>query len=279
MSNALDFEVVEVTPEMATEWLKKNLNNRNTRGRVVSQYAADMLAGRWRLNGDAIRFNGNGELLDGQHRLLACVEAGCSFMTVIIKGLSSAEKVTFDAGIKRKFSDILKWRGERNPNQLAASLRAAWTYETYPNPAGLTTPPSHQQLLEFLNANPDIRASVDVGLHVRRILKVPPTSISLVHLYGHRVAAEDAADFFEKLSVGAGIQEGSPILALRRYLELRALERVKPKTEYFTALVIKAFNLYRSGEEVELLRWRAGGAAAETYPRVVGGPMPDVRPA
>ncbi|MDP2620568.1 MAG: hypothetical protein Q8P46_10395, partial [Hyphomicrobiales bacterium] len=71
-----------ITPELAREWLEKtNRKNRPLSELKWTAYAVDMLEGRWQYNGDAIRFGSDGVLLDGQHRLMACVEAGIPFET------------------------------------------------------------------------------------------------------------------------------------------------------------------------------------------------------
>jgi len=52
---------------MARAWFELNIiNNRGIRPAVVDAYARDMAAGHWRLNGDPIRFNKKGQLIDGQ---------------------------------------------------------------------------------------------------------------------------------------------------------------------------------------------------------------------
>lgn len=266
----MNIGVETVTPKQAAAWLKNNVNNRPIREHTVRQYANDMGAGRWRLNGDPIRLSDDELLLDGQHRLSACVEADRPFETVVIRGLDDDDKVTFDSGVKRNFSDILRFRGERSALQLAAGIRSCWLYENSANPlfARAHMKPSHQQLLEWFDGNRDIRASVDVALQLRKQVAIPGSSVIVPHLYGARASAEDTADFFEKLRTGIDIQAGSPVHALRRYLELLRPKREKPPSEHTTALVIKAFNQYRMGESVELLHWRSGGRSAEPYPRV-----------
>lgn len=266
----VNIDVETVTPEQAAAWLKTNVNNRPIREHTVRQYANDMRAGRWRLNGDPIRFNDGSGLIDGQHRLTAVVEAGVPIESVVIRGLGDDDKVTFDSGVKRNFSDILKFRGERSALQLAAGIRSCWLYENTANPlfARSHVKPSHQQLLEWFDGNRDIRASVDVALQLRKQVAVPASSVIVPHLFGSRVAPEDTVDFFEKLRTGIDIQAGSSVHALRRYLELLRPRREKPPSEHTTALVIKAFNQYRMGESVELLHWRSGGRYAEPYPRI-----------
>ena len=66
-----DVQLVEITPELAHEWLGFNTHNRNIRQRIVTAYAADMTGGDWQWNGESIKFAEDGTLLDGQHRLAA----------------------------------------------------------------------------------------------------------------------------------------------------------------------------------------------------------------
>lgn len=50
-----------ITPQRASEYLKKNTNNyRKARMSDVNQYACDMKAGRWQFNGESIKFSKRG---------------------------------------------------------------------------------------------------------------------------------------------------------------------------------------------------------------------------
>ena len=84
-----NIEIVDVTPELAREWLGFNTHNRNMRARTVLAYAADMASGDWRWTGDSVKFATDGTLLDGQHRLAAIAEAGCTITTLIVRGLKN----------------------------------------------------------------------------------------------------------------------------------------------------------------------------------------------
>lgn len=68
--------VETITPEIATEYLKHNKVNRKVRAYAVSNYARDMKDGKWELSPQGISFYENGDLADGQHRLLAVTRAG-----------------------------------------------------------------------------------------------------------------------------------------------------------------------------------------------------------
>jgi hypothetical protein len=68
--------VMNVSPQQASIWLQSNQHNRPINEATVAFYAKEMLAGKWRLMGQAIIFSKSGKLLNGQHRLMACVRSG-----------------------------------------------------------------------------------------------------------------------------------------------------------------------------------------------------------
>ena len=59
---AVKTELLWVTPEMATQWLEKNENNRNLSQHRIARYAKDMKQGDWKITGDSIRFSKDGKL-------------------------------------------------------------------------------------------------------------------------------------------------------------------------------------------------------------------------
>lgn len=68
-----------ITPEMAEQFLKRNLVNRkHIRLSWVQALAAEMRQGTFRLTHQGIAFNTKGDLIDGQHRLHAIIESGCT---------------------------------------------------------------------------------------------------------------------------------------------------------------------------------------------------------
>lgn len=67
---------MEVTPELAAEWLKRNVRNRPCTVDTVAAYARDMRAGHWAATHQGLAFNDRDELIDGQHRLAAVLLAG-----------------------------------------------------------------------------------------------------------------------------------------------------------------------------------------------------------
>jgi hypothetical protein len=100
-----------ITPQIAEQYLAKNSNNyRRLYKATVEQYASEMLNGEWIFNGEAIKFNKSGKLVDGQHRLSAIVKSGCSVSMVVITDVND-DVNTFDIGKTRSVSDIASANG------------------------------------------------------------------------------------------------------------------------------------------------------------------------
>lgn len=69
-------DVVEtITPDRAKQLLEMNTRNRNVLHSNLDILTEEIRKGRFVANGDAIRIAKDGTILDGQHRLLACVRA------------------------------------------------------------------------------------------------------------------------------------------------------------------------------------------------------------
>ena len=80
--------IVRVTPALATEWLEGNVAlNRRLIPNLVTFYAAEMRAGKWRVNGESIKFSKSGALMDGQHRLHAIIKVNQSIPMVVVREL------------------------------------------------------------------------------------------------------------------------------------------------------------------------------------------------
>lgn len=92
-----------ITPEIAKEYLNHNDKNprKNINSNTVDAYARDIKSGNFFLNGESIVFDANGDLKDGQHRLLAIIKANTPCYVYVIRGIDPAV-TTFDYGRQRR---------------------------------------------------------------------------------------------------------------------------------------------------------------------------------
>ena len=88
-----------IEPSVA-EMIIKHFNNRNVSPNQarINRYAYDMTQGKFVYNGDSIRFDKDGILLDGQNRLMASVKSKCSFKVDVVVGLETSVFETIDQG-------------------------------------------------------------------------------------------------------------------------------------------------------------------------------------
>lgn len=258
-------ELVLITPELAHEYLGQNTHNRALRHRVVSAYAADMANGDWLWNGESIKFAADGQLLDGQHRLAAIVEADVPVNMLVIRGLPNIAQETMDGGAKRKFSDVLKLRGESSYVTLAATVRAVAGWQLGHRggaPGNLT----NAQLLKTLEEFPWLRDGVTqinyVGIHSG----LPASVAGLLWWLTVQIDAEDSDGFFRRLCSQENHKSTDPVFELRKCIANSSSVRGERSTRYLLAVSIKAWNKYRAGEPVGQLKFRPGGANPESFP-------------
>lgn len=103
-----------ITPEQAAEYLENKAPNRTIRRRDVNKLARDIMRGEWKLTHQGIAFDTEGRLIDGQHRLSACVLANMPIKVLVTRGVTADDGMMIDRGIKRTFLDGLNISGEYN---------------------------------------------------------------------------------------------------------------------------------------------------------------------
>jgi hypothetical protein len=114
---------VRITPEVATAILTRNVQNRRIRTSTVTKYAKNMADGLWIFNGDTISFSSDGNLFDGQHRLLACVRSKKTIETIVVFGVDQSANPTKDTGLRRTGQDTLTWLTVPNASAIKPIVR------------------------------------------------------------------------------------------------------------------------------------------------------------
>jgi hypothetical protein len=113
-----------IHPQKAKEILttKNNINVRKINKALVANYARQMIAGNWHFSWDCIAFDKDGNLLNGQHRLTACVKSNIPIKTFVIY---DAVDITGDTGRKRSAIEELRGRGESLPDGFSDNFAIA----------------------------------------------------------------------------------------------------------------------------------------------------------
>jgi len=268
-SAELGVEICEITPDRARDLLQNHPINRNAAAAVISRYARDMAAGRWQVNGQTIKITAEGRLIDGQHRLKACMEAKRPFPAIIVRNVSEDAFDTFDLGAKKSYHIVLSERGETNTTTLAAALKWLWLYER-DRLTVRTDQPTPAELDDTLQRHPEIRHSLEYVNKLRAVI-APAIGIAL-HYLCSRKGGEHADEFFDRLSDGIGLSGDSPIYILReRLIRERGAARRSVASEVERIVwIIKAWNAWITNQPLRNISWRRKGPGREDIPKIIG---------
>lgn len=270
------YQVLEmlVSPKLATAWLEARAPNRTIRQHAVDKYARDMKRGHWLRNGETIKFDRFGRLLDGQHRLWGVVTADVAVEFTVALGLEPDAMSTVDAGMPRQFADVLSIAGTPNARQLAAVARLIWSYEQVTWTTHLA--PTHTDLAAILSRFPDLPEWVNEhrAYAIERKLS-QQAGFAFVTFMAHRLAPEEARCFSTRVIQGVDLRGDMPSYHLReKMLAWRAegTNRGQLRQAYVLGMMIKAWNAHLAGKPMRALRY----VESESQP-LFDPPVPGLR--
>lgn len=259
-----------IGPKLAHQYLGVAAENRNVREGSVAQYARDMIADKW--HSSVIRFDTEGKLRDGQHRLKAIVLSKTEQLFWVERNVPVEAFRSIDTGIKRTMADILAISGERNVNVLATGIRYAAWLENFPGvgfSSASTIPMSPDETFNYLNNNGRVRESASLGQKVASSIKYPPSMAAALHYLGVKTGNEEYADrFWDQMISGAGIIEFTGPWALRKIViddQLRHKYDGRLDRNMLFALSLKAWNYWKHDLFVRRLQWLRN--ADEPFPK------------
>jgi hypothetical protein len=274
-------ETVDLTPEDASKLLaiSAGYRQRTLRRANVERLTHAIASGQWKETHQAIALNRDGMVLDGQHRLTAIAAAGRTVRVLIARDVDDEVFDVIDTGAVRSPYDVLSLAGLPNAARLAACLRTLLTYDEV---VGTTDSfQTHRQKFttaEILTAARTARG-VEVGHSLNAAAGVCmalgrggfATWMGVAIQLMRESPVDDglALEFIERLRDGVNLKNGSPILALRRYITgdggiIKLQGGARPQVGLATTL--KAFNAYLEGAERQLFMFRIG---IERMPAIV----------
>lgn len=273
-----DVFVHELTPSEADLLLELNSNNRSARTRISDQYAEDMRSGRWLYAAEPLKFDVDGILLDGQHRLLALASLAeelpdFSIKFMIVTGLDRQSQTVMDQGAKRTAGDNLSMDGIRNANEVAAAARTYILWSTgrmFTDQRSATARVGNTEAQEWVLSNPDFVEDCGYSLKFRKDIDVSARLYMAAYTTFRKIDAEAAQEFFSMWATGANLSVGHPVLTLRDKLGRIRRDKTKLSDRDALAMVVTSWNAFRSGRT--LLRYsRPNGGlwTKATFPEAI----------
>lgn len=265
-----------VTPEVARAWLRHNYRNRNQRKTGKRDYASDIANERYDINGTTVTFSrplaegedqdvpaGSVMLIDGQHRLEACVEANKPFVVYVAYGIKPEARRTVDTGIRRQLADVFAMDGEQHAFVLASVVKRAYFWAQGDRHLAMREESfTHQLAQDFLDAHPELRRSAEIASRTQaQFLSTTGQNIrqsvtGLAHWLFMRADEEQAPEFFARVGDGTNMDHDHPVMALRRRLVRDKTYKVQVATRRETyhapdwqvlCYHIRAWNVFLTG--------------------------------
>ena len=265
-----------VTPHHAARLLENNNSNRPISDKTVKKYANAMRAGEWELTNDAITINTDGELVNGQQRLTACVDSGRSFPALVMKGVPRSAFQVMDQGKKRTLSDIFSIEGIKNHSAAAATTRFLVAHQHTGNPDTKVLTDLWLQPKKFVDYYRQEADLINKGVCKAAGLRhkwrgVTKSAAAGAFVICARVDYDAAVDFYASILDGIGLAKGDPCLAIRDKLtRIGTDDRHEMGTVEQAALIIKAFKHFIECRTISpaYLKWRRFGKTAEKFPTI-----------
>ncbi|QIS10632.1 hypothetical protein [Nocardia arthritidis] len=264
--------IVDIDTDLARRLLKHNTHNRAIRPGKVAELVRVLGAGQWQFNGEAVKFDRDGTMRDGQHRCAAITEldSPTSFPTLVVYGLDAQSQETMDQGTKRQAYEQLTIAGIESDKTVAAAVRVLIRWREGllfgdHKQADVTT----SDIVAWAKANPGgmERFRELTARGYRRISGCPP-SVSLAVAYRFaEIDTEWGYEFFDNLLKPFGLPEGSPVWALRSRLEQIVKRRQRVGDRNMIAYFVSAWNGFRDCRSMSFIPGPKGGIwTIENFP-------------
>jgi hypothetical protein len=242
--DGITYRTEKITPERASRLIATMDRTPPLDKKAVAHYAGVMRAGGWVENGQPIILDEHGVLMDGYHRLMACLEADTPFTTLVARGARRDTLHTIDQHRRRGFTGVLESRGVPHAGDVQRSLNKLIRIEN-----GIfrkhEIPISWSRLDLVLDSNPELIEATKIAHdlprgHIPAKARTPLIFMALKAGHGEKIR-----QFFrdmEDTNIGADNPARMLDLNLQSIIENTSLRNVDP--DVALALSIKAFNDY-----------------------------------
>jgi hypothetical protein len=257
-------ESVLIDPDMATAWLERNTRNRPLRKSYAQDLSRDMANGRWNFAGETIKFDWDGVLMDGQHRLEAIRISGTTQEFVVVPNLEPKAMRVIDTGAKRSAADALAmgspgaWENIPLHTVSAASRigvlmdRGRFIYRDLK--------PTQSEIVAWAEEHPDIKQHARRAHLNGKSFDAPPAVVGYAMWRLAQIDTFEAGAFFDRWIELQLNGSGDPLAALIRRLRSAKDNRENLPRPVMLGGIFRAWNACREGKTLErmLLSTREG---------------------
>jgi len=243
------------------------LESHNGRNRGLKKHQKYFLrgqieSGKFAYNGESIVVGDDSQVMNGQHRLNACVDSGVPIEVLMVFGVPADAFVTIDQGARRNGADVLSIEGHKNCVALAGCLRQVDNYFHdaigKSHSGGNAARNDNAKFLELLGQYPDVKESVSKMLTCKL---TPPSLAAALHYLFSLQDKSQAEEFCDVIldGVKTDVQYsdiGKSAAMLREWLMRQAIGHKSTPPHYVANVWIKAWNAGRSGVFPKVLMYK-----------------------
>ena len=244
--------VVDITPDLAREWMARNIGNRPASQAHVAKLVKAINEGHWKMTGDPIRFSKTGKLLDGQHRLQAIINSGRTITCIVMEGLEDEIFDVLDSGKGRQKSDVL-FIELGLPVETCKMLASAvtWIIDYEKELFGFPGKSDKSDVMAFVQSHPATIAAAEYGQSLPRNCPVPRSVAAAFYYYASKRNQAKAERFLERFMVGAVDGPNDNLLALRNRCFACAVDRRPLHRSQVLNAMIRIWNAELRGKPIQ----------------------------
>jgi hypothetical protein len=258
-SHDIEVSIRSFSPAQADSILSTiNIGNRKVSRERVATYLRDMNSGSWEFNGDAIRLDENGVLIDGQHRMTAVAQSGMACEFLVIKGVKSATKHTIDSGKSRTGGDALSIQAGVAFGTSHTLSGALTMFEKYKK-SGFGGAGGGNRLTtsQILNAYDERRDLVELASSMMKEISpatgslLPKAEVLFLFMVFCELDEQDAATYMSRILTGGDISADSIEMHIRAIMLNNKMKLSKLSKASLINSILKCWNVARRGGQIK----------------------------
>ena len=246
-------EIKTATKQLVDSLLEMNTDNRNLKRRTVDLYAADIMAGNWKLTNQGIGITTDNVLADGQHRLEAIKQCGYPPVALlIVHGLSPYVQIAVDSHAKRSARDMLQFAFGFRVNRMAPAIGNVLLKNSKNQWCGGF---SNQILMDCISEHAEEIELVTSAPKNGNYFAAPFMAAFVIQLKATPLQKNQILKFIEAVERGEMLDKTMPEYHLRNYIAVSTKQKggAEVQRERF-AKAVKAIGASMKGEKMGVLR-------------------------
>lgn len=244
----------------------------------VEYFQSVITSGRFKVTHQGIAFDKDGRLIDGQHRLTACVEADAAIEIQVTFNLDAMLFDSMDRGRNRNMADDLIV-GAVTSNRfdgflLSAGAKILWLLDAgrVPWQSVSRREFSITQMREVLDQHCYLHDAVSFCGKYQHLLRGIGAGVTSAFYTRFRETNYAKADLFmEQLVHGENLRLGDPVYALREYRRWSGNAHMKVNRAAMMIIIVRCWNAFVEGRQLSKVSSSMRSDSEVNFPTISKG--------